>query len=81
MSDKCFRCGKEEFHDVSGISLLVIQCDRCDELVCGNCADSDYDLQDDPPRYVRTQWVCKAACSDEAVLNDIDSVLIANGSV
>lgn len=59
--DKCFRCGKEEHIDPAG-SFQVNQCDTCDELVCGDCAEMDYSLEGDPGAYVCTQWVCLAPC-------------------
>lgn len=68
MEDVCFICHAKAWSDPSGDSLQVNPCDRCEQYVCGNHAEVDYDLQDDPPRYVQTQWVCskRSECQEAA---------------
>lgn len=53
----CFICGKSEWHDVSGASFQVNECDRCGAPVCEEHADTDCD--GDSEGYRLTQWVCK----------------------
>lgn len=58
----CIHCGREEYHDVSGFSIQVSECRKCDRPVCDKCCECDYDLVGDPPHYVCTQWQCEGGC-------------------
>jgi hypothetical protein len=48
---KCSVCNREASRDNQ-----VKDCDKCEHPVCGECAEVDYDMVDDPPSYVNTQW-------------------------
>jgi hypothetical protein len=52
----CYLCHRNEGRGPDG--LQINQCDRCDQDVCANCAEVDYDMVGDPPHYVNTQWIC-----------------------
>lgn len=64
-ADSCHICGQTSWHDRAGYGFQVQECSRCLKMVCESHAETDYDLQDDPPRYVCTQWVCGAGCEEE----------------
>lgn len=72
--ERCYLCHKYERH-AYGDSFAVNQCDRCEEYVCQNCAEVDYDMVGDPPHYVNTQWICdslKGGCrSVDSMLREI----------
>lgn len=61
---KCSLCEREE----NGWSGRMVQdCDKCEQTICGDCAEVDYDCVGDPPRYINTQWICdslKGGCRE-----------------
>ena len=67
MSDVCYLCGEAEngwgYH-----TRCVNECDRCELLVCSDCAEYDYDMVGDPGHYVCCQWVCAGGCKSTALV-------------
>lgn len=62
MKETCHICGKPEDWRMNG--RIVRECDICEEPSCSDCVECDYDMVDDPPRYVCCQWDCKK-CLEE----------------
>jgi hypothetical protein len=54
----CLFCGEESYSDRAGYGFQVNECKTCEDPVCENCAETDYDCVGDPPHYVCTQWEC-----------------------
>jgi hypothetical protein len=65
MPNTCHICGKSAYHDRAGYGFIVNDCDKCEQPVCENCCECDYDLQGDPGRFVNMQWICAGGCKPE----------------
>lgn len=60
----CIHCGREEYHDISGIALQVNPCRVCDRPICSDCGNIDYDQTEDS--YVCVTWQCTPKCQEAA---------------
>jgi hypothetical protein len=54
--EKCKYCNKESWQDRAGYAFVVRECRKCEEPVCENCAELDYDCDEDG--FFNTQWDC-----------------------
>jgi hypothetical protein len=64
---RCHLCSKEEYHDRAGDAFIVQECRKCERPTCQDCAETNYDMQGDPPTCVCTQWSCETCLNNDTV--------------